>query len=83
MLMKLPQGHLVHPLDRGPDHGLHFRLPSQPRLRVAHDLDQHGLVVDLVRQPLFSGHHCLQHELHAEVRPRKVQRSGGNLTKPL
>ncbi len=49
--------------------------------RVAHDVDEHGFAVDVVRQPLLSGHHRLQHELHAEVGPRKVRHPGANIIK--
>ena len=47
-------------------------LQGRARLPLAHGDDQHGLAVDVLRHHLLPRHHHLQHELHAEIRPREV-----------
>ena len=57
----------------GFNHSLVIGVPGSHRLLGPHRLHQHGLLVNLVRQSLFSRHHRVQHELHAEVGAPEVQ----------
>ena len=54
-------------------------LQGRPRLPLAHRHHQHGLALDVLRHHLLSRHHRLQHELHAEIRPREVWPAGNRI----